>query len=222
MAPSANPIKDSNGKFYSRGDAALFSNAYSVPLSWIPRTFNSIGSLLYVVSSTVAALRVKDACRIYAFVRRAGQTDLAGAEVLSWARAQASDHGVDYYMWGILLLGAALMITQVVTKLFIKKYVVYKLERRILWITLVLTILQWGLALWGSLHLFVPSFRVLWTAEVFVPGIIVLLALTVVFLLGLFAAKLPYPLEFKQYENLEKVLKIANSVADILQRLILR
>lgn len=80
-----------------------------------------------------------------------------------------------------------------------------------------MTLLQWGLALWGSTHFFT------FDAWIFCAVLgIAFVVLTIVFLLGLFAAKLPYPMEFKQYENLERILRIANSVASILQKCILR
>ena len=217
MALSAKNLKKANREFYNSGDAVVFSDTYSVPLSLILRSLNTIGSLLYVGFSTAIALRVMEKCKVYAFVRQAGQKDLAGTEVLSWAQTQASAHKWDIYAVGILLLGAVLIITQIATKLFIKKYTVYKLERPVLWLTLILTLLQWGLALWGSTYFFT------FDAWIFCAVLgIAFVVLTIVFLLGLFAAKLPYPMEFKQYENLERILQIANSVASILQKCILR
>lgn len=215
MALSADKLKESNRRFYNSGDA-LFSKTYSTPLSKFFLFCNTFGSILYICFSTGAALFVKKEFQIYAFVRQASQENLDGVEVLTWARSQAVGSMWDLWTWGILLLAAVLIFTQVATKLFIKKYVVYKLERRILLLTFVLTFLQWALgvlAVYGSIYSL--------STPVAMPLAIAATVLIVVFLLGLSAAKLPYPLEFKQFEKLELFLRIVNRVAELIQRCIL-
>ena len=224
MSLSVEKIKKENASFYLGKDDALQSSTYSRSL----RFFNAAGGFIYAAGSTAVALGIKRIFTIYAFVLQAGQTDLGDTEVLEWADMQASTvYWRDLSVYGILALGFLLICVLLFVKFCIKKYNTYKYKSWILAATFTRTALQIVIAYFSTQSLLPSNLPGLARAAVLA---MVFGAFFVVFIPGLFAAGLPYPLEFRKYVGTgtavqrlnfwNACLNLLNSLADLCLRIL--
>ena len=200
MSDKIDMIWDDNTNFYQ--DPFLLENAAYVKTLGL---FNIYAGILYIFVSLFSASMVKDCFKKYLFVRKAGvdNTDLDGMEVLEWATRQMESTRWDWIQFVIILLSILMIALVILVSFRVKKYELYKHQRKCL-------LLMFSL---GAAQMLVAAIGPAVTLRNFTPfPLIASFALHILILFPqIFGGELFYPLEFK---NISGVLEVLNFLVE--------
>ena len=120
-------IRNENTSFYQNADL-LQNKAYVKELGAV----NSILGLVYIIGSAGFATLVKNSLVTYRFALQASYEDLGGMEVLEWAARQTRSNFWDGAQIAIAAVSAIMFVLVARVSFFVKKYDLYKHQRRYL------------------------------------------------------------------------------------------